>query len=83
MTVFLDGMTDLFKNGASWIIDQAKWVIIAALVVIGIRAWINSNMMQVFGSIFIGAILFMFAIGGNSFMQNLSEALKKILTGSG
>lgn len=77
---------DLFQNAAKWILDQAAWVILAALVVLGLQAWMNGRLMALFGGIIVAGILLMFASGGGNmkFMQDISGAIETIFkTGTG
>jgi hypothetical protein len=80
--------SDLFENSAKWILDQASWVILAALVILGLRAWMNGSLMTLFGGIVVAGILFLFTTGengsgGHTLLDNLAGAVQKIFAGNG
>ncbi|MCH5585091.1 hypothetical protein MK805_08920 [Shimazuella sp. AN120528] len=83
---FLDGQVDknLFQNAAQWILGQASWVIVAALVILGLRAWMNGSLMTLFGGIVVAGILFLFTgtdgTAGKGMLNSLSKAVQSILS---
>lgn len=81
MVAFLE-IQNLFQNTAAWILSQASWVILAALVVLGLQAWMNGRLMALFGGIVVAGILYVFTInGGNKeFLDSLSKAIQGIFT---
>jgi hypothetical protein len=71
---------DAFQNAAQWILRQASWVILAALVILGLKAWMDGRLMSLFGGIVVAGILLLFANGGGDLqvLQSLSTAIKGI-----
>ena len=83
--VFLN-YDNIFANSAQWILRQASWVILAALIILGLRAWMNGSLMTLFGGIVVAGILFLFSggvdgKGGEGILQGLSDAVKIIFAG--
>lgn len=84
LPVFLQGQVNenLFENSARWILDQASWVIVAALVILGLRAWMNGSLMTLFGGIVVAGILFLFTgtdgDSGKTMLDNLSDAIQRV-----
>jgi hypothetical protein len=77
--------SDAFQNAAQWILKQASWVILAALVILGLKAWMDGRLMSLFGGIVVAGILLLFANNGGdlTLLKSLSEAIKGIFeTGS-
>lgn len=77
---------DIFENSAQWILRQASWVVLAALIILGLRAWMNGSLMTLFGGIVVAGILFLFSggvdgKGGEDILQGLSDAVQKIFRG--
>jgi hypothetical protein len=85
---FLAVDKNIFQNAAKWILNQAGWVILAALVVLGLQAWMNGRLMALFGGIVVAGILYLFTSGkdgatGKVFLDQLSKAVQSIFSGPG
>lgn len=72
--------SDAFSNASKWILEQASWVILAALVILGLKAWMDGRLMSLFGGIVVAGILLLFANNGGdlTLLKSLSEAIKGI-----
>jgi hypothetical protein len=78
-------MENMFANAANWILNQAGLVILAALVILGLRAWMNGQIMPLFGGIVVAGILYLFTLdSGQTLLNNLATAIQTIFeTGGG
>jgi hypothetical protein len=87
LPVILQVNENLFENSARWILDQASWVIVAALVILGLRAWMNGSLMTLFGGIVVAGILFLFTGtdggSGQNMLNSLSQAIQGIFNYGG
>ena len=68
----------IFANAARWLIEQATLVIIAVLLIIAIKAWIDGQILTVFGTLIIGAILVVFATADTGTLTRLSDVIKTV-----
>jgi drug/metabolite transporter superfamily protein YnfA len=79
---FLAVDKDLFKSASTWLLGQAGYVILAALVVLGLQAWMSGRLMALFGGIVVAGILYLFTQDPTGkFMNSLSQAIVKIFGG--
>lgn len=87
LPIFLQVNENLFENSARWILSQASWVIVAALVILGLRAWMNGSLMTLFGGIVVAGILFLFTGtdggSGQNMLNSLSQAIQDIFNYGG
>lgn len=68
----------MFQHAAQWILQQAGWVIVAAVVVVGLIAFFQRRFMQMIATIIVGGLLSVFAFGGESTMQSLANTFRTI-----
>jgi drug/metabolite transporter superfamily protein YnfA len=72
---------NLFKNASQWVLDQAGFVILAALVILGLQAWMNGRLMALFGGIVVAGILYLFTTDTNGgLLKQLSTAIQNIFS---
>ena len=68
----------MFQHAAQWILEQAGWVIVAAVVVVGLISFFQRRFMALISTILVGGLLSVFAFGGESTMQSLSGVIRSI-----
>lgn len=82
--VFMDYST-IFSNAASWLLNQASWVIVAALVILGLQAWMNGRIMALFGGLIVAGILILISTNSDpntGIVHDLSTAIQHIFDGT-
>ncbi len=68
----------MFEHAAQWILQQAGYVIVAGVVVIGIISLLQRRITALIGSVLIGGILAMFCFGGTGTMQHLASIFQGV-----
>ena len=72
---------NLFKQASQWVLDQASFVILAALVILGLQAWMNGRLMALFGGIVVAGILYLFTLDkSGGLLKQLSTAIQNIFS---
>ncbi len=72
------------EHSAKWIISQVQWLIIVAVVILGIQAWFKGTFMAFFGIAIVGAILYLFTTGDQKgFMNGLTNTIQGIFNYKG
>ncbi len=51
------------REFADWILSQSSTITLAALVILGLRAWMNGSLMTLFGGVVVAGIMFLFING--------------------
>jgi drug/metabolite transporter superfamily protein YnfA len=79
--IYLAVDENLFQKASEWVLQQAGFVILAALVILGLQAWMNGRLMALFGGIVVAGILYLFTSDpSGGLLKQLSTAIQNIFS---